>query len=301
MESNFKSQRMEAYKVLNKPCLLGEGPVWDTKTQTLWWVDILEGVVHRYHPDNETFQQINLNQTVSSIALRENGGCIVTLKNCFAYLDPQNAQLDPIAFLNEDLPFNRFNDGKCDSMGRFWAGTMNMETPINRTGALYLLDTDRETYTMIADTACSNGLAWDIARSKFYFIDTPTRQVVAYDYEETAGKIHNKKTAVNIPPQDGLPDGMTIDKEGMLWVALWDGWGVARYNPTTGECLTKIRLPVAKVTSCTFGGDDLNDLYITTAKVGLTAEELIHQPLAGCTFICPDTPYEGLPATYFKG
>lgn len=292
---------MEAYKVLNKPCLLGEGPIWDTNTQTLWWVDILEGTVHRYCPDDETFQQINLQQTVSSIALRKNGGCIITLKNGFAYLDPQNGRLKPIVSLKEDISVNRFNDGKCDSAGRFWAGTMNMEDPINQTAALYFLDPDLRVSTVIEGVACSNGLAWDIERSKFYFIDTPTRQVVAYDYEDTTGKISNKKTAVHIPSKDGLPDGMTIDSEGMLWVALWDGWAVARYNPTTGECLTKIGLPVAKVTSCTFGGKNLNDLYITTARAGLTEEELALQPLAGCTFLYENTNYQGLPPAYFKG
>lgn len=292
---------MEAYKVINQPCLLGEGPVWDSNTQALWWVDILQGTVHFYHPDKDVYRHINLHQTVSSVVLRANGGCLVTLKNCFAYLNPQTAQLEPIVFLEEDRAVNRFNDGKCDPAGRFWAGTMNMEEPINHTGALYFLDTDLSISTAIEGVACSNGLAWDIDRSKFYFIDTPTRQIVVYDYEESTGKISNKKTAVRISPQDGLPDGMTIDNEGMLWVALWDGWAVARYDPVTGKCLTKMRIPVARITSCTFGGDSLNDLYITTARVGLTAEELAHQPLAGCTFIYKNTNYKGLPSTYFKG
>lgn len=291
---------MTTYDVLEFPCTLGEGPVWDERYNMLCWVDIIEGTVHRYSPDEDVHELIELNQLVSSIVVREAGGYIVTLQHGFAYLDPETGRLEDLAVLDQDL-CNRFNDGKCDPSGRFWAGTMNMEDGAS-TGSLYTLEPNMEVSVKIRNVACANGLAWNASGDRFYFIDTPTRKVVAYDYDQASGMIFNERTVVEIPAEEGLPDGMTIDADGMLWVALWDGWGISRYDPATGECLDRIKLPVSRVTSCTFGGKDYKDLYITTARVGLTARQLHEQPLAGCVFVCKHTGYTtGLPSTYFLG
>jgi len=152
---------------------------------------------------------------------------------------------------------------------------------------------------MIANVSISNGLAWSVDHRTLYYIDSPTRQIVAFDFDDGRGAISNRRVVIQLGEEEGFPDGMTIDKEGMLWVGHWGGWQVARWNPQTGKKLLQIKLPVAKVTSCTFGGDLLQDLYITTAKVDLTANELREQPLAGSLFVVPNCG-EGLPPFEFK-
>jgi len=146
----------------------------------------------------------------------------------------------------------------------------------------------------------SNGLAWSLTDRAFYYIDTPTMKVVRYDYDNGTGAIGNKETIINIPREAGFPDGMTIDSEGMLWIAHWGGWQVTRWNPATGLQLTSIKLPVSNVTSCTFGGDTLEDLYITSARKGLNETELRKQPLAGSLFVIKNFGHTGVPATEYK-
>ena len=134
-----------------------------------------------------------------------------------------------------------------------------------------------------------------------YYINTPTNYVFAFDYDVENGTISNQRVAIDLTHENGYADGMTIDEEGMLWIAFFSGWRVARYDPLTGIFLTQIELPVANVSCCTFGGLQLNDLYITTANKGLSEEDLIDQPLAGCLFVVKDCGYKGLPAQKFKG
>ncbi len=142
-------------------------------------------------------------------------------------------------------------------------------------------------------------MAWSLNQQTFYFIDTPSYEVVAYDYDKNTGSISNKRTIIKIAKEDGFPDGMTIDSEGMLWIANWDGWQVTRWNPATGEKIVAIKLPVAKVTSCSFGGKNLEDLYITSAKIGLSENELAQQPLAGCLFVIKDCGFKSIAAVEF--
>ncbi|HET7003292.1 MAG TPA: SMP-30/gluconolactonase/LRE family protein, partial [Puia sp.] len=151
----------------------------------------------------------------------------------------------------------------------------------------------------IAPVSISNGMAWSLDRRLFYYIDTPTLTVVAYDFDEITAEIKNKRIAIRIQEDEGSPDGMTIDNEGMLWIAHWDGWQISRWNPLTGKKLLSILLPVARVTSCCFGGENFQDLYVTSAKTGLTAGELHDQPLAGSLFIIRDIGYHGLPLFEF--
>jgi sugar lactone lactonase YvrE len=144
-------------------------------------------------------------------------------------------------------------------------------------------------------------MAWSSDYKTFYYIDTPTCEVVAYDFDLLTGNIGNKRVVIRIPPQEGFPDGMTIDNEGMLWIAHWDGWQVSRWNPNKGKKLLSIPLPVAQITSCTFGGDNLQDLYITSARVNLTEEQLKQQPLAGSLFVLRNSGFHGTPSFEFKG
>ncbi|GAB2549739.1 SMP-30/gluconolactonase/LRE family protein [Rufibacter soli] len=284
----------------NHECLLGEGPVWDAARHRILWVDIQPGILHYFYPATQEHKVFEIGQKVGAIAVRENGGVVAALQNGFAFLDLENKTLQWVAQVETELPENRMNDGKCDPAGRFWAGTMSL---VNKQGMgnLYMLAPDGTVSLKLPGVSVSNGLAWSPDQSTFYFIDTPTRQVVAYDYEPSKGFLFNKRPVVAIPDALGKPDGMTIDAEGMLWVALWEGWGVGRFDPKTGQLLDHLKLPVARVTSCTFGGPALSDLYITSASIGLSAQQTKEQPLAGSLFVVKNCGFSGLPTPAFKG
>lgn len=292
---------MKSYNILQYSCYLGEGPVWDKKNECIWWVDILGGHIHSYTPSSDTHNILHTDHQVGAVALRESGGLIAAIENGIAMVNMQSGEMSYVAKIEEELNNNRFNDGKCDPQGRFWAGTMDDVTEKGGAGKLYMLDHMLQVSEKVSDVSCSNGLAWNSEGSLLYYIDSPTREVVAFDYDNAMGGISNKRVIIRIPNEDGIPDGMTIDKDGMLWIALWNGWKVARYDPSNGQLLAEVPVPVAQVTSCTFGGTALDELYITTARKQLTDAELATQPLAGCLFICKDTGCAGLPAHKFNG
>lgn len=270
--------------VVQHTCLLGEGPVWDAARKLICWVDILNGAIHEYSPQQKTHRTIETHQMIGSMAVCTNGNFIAALQNGFAFIDRESGEIKMIADPENYLLNNRFNDGKCDPAGRFWAGTMSLsEEP--GAGNVYMLENNFPYTKKIEAVTISNGMAWSLDHHTFYYIDTPVFEVVAYDYDKNSGHISNKRTAIKIDEKDCNPDGMTIDNEGMLWVAHWDGWQLTRWNPNTGEKLHSIKLPVSKVTSCTFGGDNYEDLYITSARVGLTEEQLKQQSLAGSIFV----------------
>ena len=194
----------------------------------------------------------------------------------------------------------RMNDGKCDPAGRFWAGSMAY-TGDKGAGKLYRLDPDLSLHTVLDSVTISNGLVWTSNNSTFYYIDTPTGRVDAYDYDHGAGNISNCRTAVEIPDGQGGPDGMTIDSEDMVWVAHWGGGCVTRWNPQTGELLETVEVPGARqITSCALGGANLDDLYITSASIGLDDEGLAEQPNAGKLFRVK-VKAKGVPARGFAG
>jgi len=294
------SDNKDVSVVLPYTCQLGEGPVWDTKNNAIIWLDILADTIHRYNPATQQHTTFKTGQMPGSIVLRKSGGIIAAMQDGFSAIDLDKETIKPIADPEANIPNNRFNDGKCDPEGRFWAGTMALnETP--HAGSLYMLGTDLSITTKIKGTSISNGLAWSMDERTLYYIDTPTMQIVAYDYDGKSGSISNKRTVITVDKKDGNPDGMTIDTEGMLWIAHWDGWQVTRRNPDTGEILQRIPVPAAKPSCCTFGGDNMNDLYITSAKDGLTDEELLQQPLAGSLFVIKNCGYKGLPPFRFRG
>lgn len=255
--------------VIDAKATLGEGPCWDSKKQLLYWVDILEKKVHIYNPITNEDKEISLGQMVGSVAPSESGEMILALENGFYFFNPDTEELRAICDPESHLQENRFNDGKCDPAGRFWAGTTDA-VGIDGKGALYCLDTDLTVKKKVEHVSTSNGLAWSPDDKYMYFIDTPTRKVVRFDYDIFTGHIENPQAVVVIRKEEGFPDGMTIDEEGMLWIAHWGGSKVSRWNPMNGEQLLSIPIPALYVTSCTFGGSDLNELYITTAKMHTT-------------------------------
>lgn len=285
---------------VSHPCQLGEGPIWDEKSKTILWVDIINGEVHQFCTERLEHKITKIGHQISALALKSSGGIVAALENGFAQVDLKKNKITYIKQVEEYLPHNRFNDGKCDPAGRFWAGTMDAIEGKEGAGNLYAIE-NQAVSIKIKNVTCSNGMAWSPDCKTFYFIDTPTLQVSAYDYDITSGIIRNKRIIFSIPKQDGYPDGMTIDTEGMLWVAHWGGWKVSRWNPFTGEHLLNIPLPVSQVTSCTFGGKHLDDLYITSAATGLDQKALKEQPLAGSLFVIRKSGFKGIKAHKFKG
>lgn len=284
--------------VLNHTSELGEGPVWDMHGKRILWLDIVNGHIHSYYPETSQHTTFSTGQMTGTIVLRKSGGLLAAMENGFYEIDENTGEMTFLTDPESQLPGNRFNDGKCDPQGRFWAGTMSIDESIVN-GNLYRYDPNGNIQHFEKNIGCSNGLAWSSDHQTMYYIDSPTRQVYAYDYEAVTGNITNKRVAITIPEGSGYPDGMTIDAEGMLWIALWDGWGISRYNPLDGQLLQHFEFPAARITSCTFGGEQLNDLYVTSAYTRIDPEEREKQPLAGSLFVLKNLPVRGLVADQF--
>ena len=278
---------------------LGEGPSWDSRSNVLYWVDIQGGNVHVYKPNNGKDTVIHTGGYVSSVVPRKSGGVLITLQHGFYSLDLKTHSVTLIREVEGDLVGNRFNDGKCDAYGRFWAGTMSIGES-NSTGALYYLASDHSVTKVLSGISISNGLGWSPDNSTMYYIDTPTRRVAAFDFDLKSGEINNKRTVVDFSDQAGNPDGMAVDREGMIWVAHWGGSMVSRWNPWEGEALDRIIVPAMYVTSCCFGGKNLDELYITTARTGPDPRALSKYPHSGHLFRAK-VKVGGLPTYSFIG
>lgn len=277
--------------------LLAESPVFDEHSQAFYWVDIPNGLIHRYQTETKEHNTIAVNQPVGSVCLTKSGKMIAALQNGIHFITAEGS-LQLIADPEADITNNRFNDGKCDAAGRFWAGTMCINGDV-KIGTLYCMETDQRFSIKLSGISVSNGLAWSPDNTIFYFIDTPTQCVQAFDFDIRSGQLSNGRVAINIPKEMGKPDGMTIDDQGMLWIALWGGGKITRWDPHSGKLFHQIQLPVSQVSSCTFGGPQLTDLYITTARVGLDDRSLEQEPLAGAVFVIPNCG-KGLPAARFN-
>ncbi|MEJ7694102.1 SMP-30/gluconolactonase/LRE family protein [Daejeonella sp.] len=276
----------------NSTCLLGESPIWDAINERILWLDILNREIHQFYPDFQEHKIVQLDKIPGCITLNVRGELLAAVEDGFAAVDIETGGLTMLAEVEKGNGDNRFNDGKCDARGRFWAGTMSMSGKPGL-GSVYALETNGSVTLKIEGVGCSNGMAWSPDNTKFYYIDSPTKQVVSYDFDLDSGEICGKRVIISFSSGDGTPDGMTIDSEGMIWIALWDGWEIVRVNPVTGHILESVPLPVSRVTSCTFGGDQLQDLYITSARIGLTGIELKKQPFAGALFVIKNAGFQG--------
>jgi sugar lactone lactonase YvrE len=293
-----RSESTEVEVVVEGRDEVGEGPVWLGSEQQLVWVDITRDLVHRLDPATNQTESIDVGQPVGAVAPRVTGGLVAAVQDGFGFIDATTGSLEIIAEVESENPDNRMNDGKCDSAGRFWAGTMAYDlTP--GAGALYRLNTDRSVVKVLEDVTLSNGLGWSPDDTSMYFIDSATNGVDVFDYEPNTGNVRNGRRLINIPQELGMPDGMTVDSEGFLWVALWGGGSVRRYAPD-GTPDHVIEVPASQVTSCAFGGKDLSELFITSATHELPEHEISRQPSAGALFRCrPGTT--GMPAYVFEG
>lgn len=288
---------MEAELLFDARAELGEGPTWDGIHGVVHWLDILVGRLHTFDPATLDDSFINLGEPTGCAVRRKDGRFVLGMRSGVWSLDPATGSRARLATPEPDLPGNRFNDGKCDPWGRFLAGTMdNAESEAS--GSLYSFSPEGKITRLLTGLRISNGLTWSPDYSTFYFIDTPTRTVAAYDYNLETGEISHSRVVVRVPEEMGWPDGMTSDQEGMLWIAMWGGSKITRWNPVTGNCSTVIPLPARNITSCIFGGAELGDLYITTARKGMTAEQLAGQPLSGGLFRLR-TEVRGMPTFEF--
>ncbi|MBV9841788.1 MAG: SMP-30/gluconolactonase/LRE family protein [Sphingomonadaceae bacterium] len=275
--------------------LLGEGPVWVEREQALYWVDIKTPLIWRLGADGGAPRHWTPPMRVSAIAPAASGGMIAATAEGFALIDLEAADYRIIGNPEPGLPHNRFNDGKVDPAGRFWAGTMD-DAEEQATGALYRLASDGQWTQIDAGYRVTNGPAF--ADGVMYHSDSAIRTIYRFPFDDDH-ELGAREVFRVFGPKDGHPDGMTTDTEGCLWVAFWDGWAVRRFSPE-GDELARIDLPVQRPTSCAFGGADLDRLFVTSARIGLDEEALREQPHAGALFGV-ETQARGLPSPIFAG
>lgn len=279
--------------------LIGESPVWSGREQVLYRVDVEGRSVHRFDPSTGTSQSWPLPEPIGSIGLRAAGGLVGATRSGFVFIDTLTGSVDPIADPERDIPGNRFNDGKVDRLGRFFAGTKNIANTTAPTGTLYRLDADRSVHAVHRGISCTNGIAWSPDDRVMYLCDTWLRRILAFDYDRATGSATSPRLFAELDGAEGYPDGLTVDAEGTLWNAHYDGARITRYDPD-GRVMTVVPMPVRHVTSLTFGGADLQTLYVTTARARLSAEALAAQPDAGSVFAF-EPGVSGLPEPEFLG
>ena len=274
---------------------LGEGPLWSVDEGALYWVDIEGNRLYRFRPADGTLESFDTGLPVGGLGLRASGGLVVATKNGFAFWDPHTLSLTFIADPEADKPEARFNDGAVDRRGRFWAGTL---AP-GATSSLYRLDPDLTVHTMETGITASNGIGWSPDNRTMYFTDTRRKTIYAYDFDVATGHISNRRSFVFTPDEEGVPDGLAVDSEGFIWSARWGGWKVSCYDPS-GKLEREVRLPVQYPTSCAFGGDRLDELYVTSARTRVSEEQIREQPFAGDLFRL-GMGIRGLPEPKFAG
>jgi sugar lactone lactonase YvrE len=278
--------------ILDARAALGEGPSWDAATRSLLWVDILAGRIHVFDHGSGRDRTLDVGRPVGAAIPAEDGRILACLQGEVALVDRETGVRELVAPLEPDVSANRANDAKCDTRGRLWLGTMAFDAAPN-TGTLYRLDLDGPT-PVVERTACSNGIAWSPDDRTMYYIDSMAGGVDAFDYDVETGAPSNRRRLIDVPDEGGqLPDGMCVDADGYLWFCVWEGARVERRAPD-GRLDRVVELPVRRVTSCCFGGPELDCLFVTTAR----SDEL-EEPGAGGVFsVAPGV--RGLPTNQFR-
>lgn len=295
MDNPVTSQSIQP--ILDARSRLGEGPVWDAATQTLFWIDVYNHRVHQFDPATSQDRYFDTGEVVGALAPAGPDQLIIARRHSLAFLNPQTGDIQPLVQLEFPSPSDtRCNDGKCDPQGRFWIGTCS-DTP--GAAALYRYDPDGRVQTMETNLTISNGLGWSPDGGTFYLTDSTPHKIYAYDFEPRSGTLSRRRVLVDLSAEAVEPDGLTIDAQGNIWTALWDGWAIACFAPT-GQELCRIKMPIPRPTSLTFGGSDLSDLYITSASVGLSQKQVQECPIAGDLF-CLSTSSKGLSTNLFGG
>lgn len=270
--------------VLDVGAVVGEGPVWDELEQILWWIDILGERLHRYDPAADENTVVELGTVPGAAALGTSGELLLAVQSGLVSFDPDSATCTVIAEIEADDPTTRMNDGNVDRHGRFWVGSMAFDATLGR-GSLYRVDPDLSVTPVLGEVTISNGIDWSIDGRTMYYIDSADGTVDTLDFDVRAGTVGKRRPLIEIDPDLGVPDGMTVDGEGNLWVAVFGGGCVRCYGPD-GSLLEVVSLPALQVTACAFAGPELTELYVTTAAYGLDEQARGEQPGAGGLFLC---------------
>ncbi len=262
---------------------LGEGAIWNHQTQELFWVDIEGKTLHIFNPVTKVNRSLKTPSRIGTVVPMDNQKALIALEDGIYTIDILSGEIEMFSEMTEILAGSRLNDGKCDPSGRLWVGSMHLEYK-KHAANLFMIDQSKTYEVKVDSVTISNGIVWTKNKKVMYYIDTPTSEIKAYDFDNATGTISNERIAVKIPKELGSPDGMTIDEEDMLWVGMWNGNAVIRFNPITGKMDRKLKVPAHNITSCAFGGPNLDTLYITSATVDMTPEEKVKYPLAGSVF-----------------
>ena len=290
---------MEINLEIDAKAKIGEGPIWSEAENRLYWIDIDDYKLFRFDPVTGRNEVFNIDQPVGTVVPVSPNKVMLGIKDGIAYYDLTVKEMTLLYPLGPDMPNNRCNDGKCDPAGRFWVGTQDNELK-DGAGALYCLDLDGTVHKKLEGLKNPNGIVWSLDHKAMYFIDTYTRKVDAFDFDIDTGNIANKRTAVIIPVEFGVPDGMTMDINGNIWIGHFFGACISSWNPRSGALLQKIDIPSKNVTACWFGGKDMMTLYVTTARAHTDKENLIKYPHAGGLFSI-HTQVAGLPGQPYLG
>jgi sugar lactone lactonase YvrE len=268
-----------------------EGPFWDAVGQRLLFVDMLAGALVELdaagHPTRH-----EVGTVAAAVRARSTGGFVIALEHGVALLDSALAVVEVLPPLLHD-PLIRMNDGGCDPQGRFYCGTMAY-AETQGAGTLFRLDPDRSTHRVLEGVTISNGLQWSADGTRVFYNDTPSGSIDVFDFDAASGAFSNRRPFAVIDPQDGYPDGMAIDSEDGVWVAVWGGGQVRRYDPA-GTLTEVVTVPASQSTACTFGGADLSTLYITTSRLRLPEDA---QPEAGSIFAIDVSVAGAVPHSY---
>jgi len=280
--------------VLTARARLGEGTLWHPDEQLLYWVDIYNHRVHQFNPVTGANQFFDVGEVVGCIAPAGTNRLIMAQRHRIAFLDTISGTVTPILDI-EDNPDIRFNDGKCDHAGRFWFNSMSSKGEPQ--ASLYRYDRDG-LHVLETGLTVANGLGWSPDDRTFYLADSPLQTICAYDYDFESGSISDRRVLIDLKAESFFPDGLTVDKDGCIWSAMWDGWCIIRFDPN-GKEMMRVMMPVQRPTCCTFGGEGLETLYITTASVGLSEAEIQNSFYSGDLFSL-QTNTSGLIANQFN-
>jgi sugar lactone lactonase YvrE len=275
------SEKIYAELALKLECNVGEGPFWDEVEQKLYFVDIVNKQIKIFSPTSKLVETVQFHQEIGAVFLDQKSNLIVAARDGIFAATRDGVLENLLAPIELEDTSIRTNDAKCDAYGRMWVGTMAFDFT-QGAAALFSFDS-KDLKKVVSDLTVSNGIGWRLDKKAMYFIDSPTKRVDIFDFDLESGELGNRRTFLLLGDLDAFPDGLTTDEDGGVWVALFGGGEVRRFD-SQGTLTHIVEIPVKQVTSCCFGGVDMSDLYITTAQNGMDSDSLIREPMAGSLF-----------------